>query len=172
MGIMVYSLVWIMQMYIDRRTAVRPAAAGLLKLGPAHLTTESISGIYISARNLSLEARRYLDGKGGVIRGKKRLRSFWCSKEDVMNCTSTSSCNWTAFGALAAAFNSELRDEKRSHPGTFNANAATSAVFLCPSGAGSVAFEDLHDFGCLVLLACIRLTCTAQCSESYGILIS
>eukprot|EP00439_Symbiodinium_sp_Y106_P013336 s7949_g1.t3 len=74
------------------------AVSGLLKLGYAHLSTESSSGIYISAHNLSLE--------------------------DVMNCTSTSTC-------------------------TFNANAATRAAFLCPLGAGSVDFEELHDFGCL-----------------------
>ncbi|CAE7610240.1 unnamed protein product [Symbiodinium sp. CCMP2456] len=59
---------------------------GLLKLGSAHLTTKSSSGIDIS--------------------------------EDEMNCSST-----------------------------FYANVATSAVFLCPLGTGSVGFEDLHDFG-------------------------
>ncbi|CAE7657264.1 unnamed protein product [Symbiodinium sp. CCMP2592] len=75
-----------------------PAAAGLLKLDSANLSTESSSGIYISAHNLSVD--------------------------DVMNCTSTSTC-------------------------TFYANAARSATFLCPLGTGSVDFEELHDFGCL-----------------------
>ncbi|CAE7234389.1 unnamed protein product [Symbiodinium sp. CCMP2592] len=74
------------------------AVAGLLKLDSANLSTESSSGIYISAHNLSLE--------------------------DVMNCTSTSTC-------------------------TFFANAARSSTFLCPLGTGSVDFEELRDFGCL-----------------------
>ena len=38
-----------------------PATAGPLKLGSAHLSTESSSGVYISAHNLSLEAVRHLD---------------------------------------------------------------------------------------------------------------
>ncbi|CAE7768882.1 unnamed protein product, partial [Symbiodinium necroappetens] len=83
----------------------------LLKLGPTHLTTESSSGNYISAHNLSLEARRYLDGKG------RRDELYWYLLLQL-DCT-------------------------------FYANAATSAVFLCPLGTGSVVFEDLHDFGCL-----------------------
>ncbi|CAE7464082.1 unnamed protein product, partial [Symbiodinium necroappetens] len=49
-----------------------PDVAGLLKIGSAHLSTESSesSGIYISAHNLSLE--------------------------EAMNCTSTSSCTFYA----------------------------------------------------------------------------
>ncbi|CAE7657241.1 unnamed protein product [Symbiodinium sp. CCMP2592] len=82
----------------DQVQELHPAAAGLLKLGSAHLSTESSSGIYISAHKLSLD--------------------------DVMNCTSTSTC-------------------------TFYANAARSAAFLCPLGTGSVDFEELRDFGCL-----------------------
>ena len=47
-----------------------PDVAGLLKIGSAHLSTESSesSGIYISARNLSLEARRQMSCNRGIIR--------------------------------------------------------------------------------------------------------
>ena len=52
--------------------------AGLLKIGSAHLRTESSesSGIYISARNLSLEARRQMSCNRGIMRAAQSSSFF------------------------------------------------------------------------------------------------